>query len=74
MKYRGLVDRKGELFAYLQGERLYTLDDELTGKIQGDFIVDVDGNRVWRLNGDGVYSLDSSEPIGFFSGESPHDF
>lgn len=72
MAYRGLYDRKGEVFAYLSGDRLYTLDDEYTGRIEGDYVVDVAGKRIWRLYADGVYSLDSMEPIGYF-GEATRD-
>ncbi|MCP4362753.1 MAG: hypothetical protein GY796_32510 [Chloroflexi bacterium] len=68
---RGLIDRKGEQFAYLEGNILHTLDGEPSGHLQGEFIVDLAGNRVWRVVGDGVYTLDSSETIGFFSGERP---
>jgi hypothetical protein len=71
MRNRGLHDRKGELFAYLEGGRLYTLDGELTGRLEGDFIVDVAGNRIWRVYSDGVYSLDALRPIGYFSDETP---
>ncbi len=66
---RGLIDKKGEQFAYVEGAALYTLDGELTGRIKGDFVIDLAGNKVWRIVGDGVYSLDSMETIGFFSGE-----
>lgn len=74
MKYRGLVDRKGELFAYVQGDQMYTLDYELTGRVEGDFVVDLGGKPVWRLFGDGVYTLDGVEPIGFLSSEGPEDY
>ena len=63
---RGLIDCKGEQFAYLQGNTLYTLDGEPTGQLRDGFIEDMAGNRLWRLVGDGVYSLDGSETIGFF--------
>jgi hypothetical protein len=66
MSYQGLFDRKGEAFAYLSGNRLYTLDDEYTGRLEDDYIVDVAGNRIWRVYDDGVYSLDSMRPIGYF--------
>ncbi len=62
---RGIIDRKGEQFAYLEGNILYTLENEPTGRIEGDFIVDLAGNRMWRLVGDGLYSLDGMETIGF---------
>jgi hypothetical protein len=71
---RGVLDRKGEQFAYLQGNILFTLDGEATGKIQGDFVLDMAGKQTWRIVGDGLYSLDGSETIGYFSGERPSDY
>ena len=73
---RGLIVRKGEQFAYLQGSTLYTLGDEPTGQLRGSFIEDLAGNRIWRVVGDGVYSLDGNETIGFFSAprSQEHDF
>jgi hypothetical protein len=74
MRSRGLVDKKGELFAYLEGTTLYTLDGEATGRLKGDFIVDMAGNRVWRVMGDGVYTLKDSEAVGYFSEQTPSQF
>lgn len=74
MKYRGLHDRKGELFAYLEGNVLYTLDGEVTGRLEENFIVDTAGNRIWRVFRDGVYSLDVTEAIGYFSDSTPVEF
>jgi hypothetical protein len=71
---RGLVDRKGEQFAYLEGNTLYTLEGEATGYLKEEFIVDLHGEKVWRVVGDAVYSLDGMETIGYLSGERPHDF
>lgn len=73
MYSKGLHDRKGELFAYLEGDVLFTLDGEATGRLQGDYIVDMVGKRIWRVYNDGVYSLDSSEAIGYFSTDAPSD-
>lgn len=73
MSYRGLMDRNGELFAYLRGNTLYTLDDEVTGRVEGDFVVDMEGNKVWRVRGDGVYSLDG-KPIGYFGERQPEEY
>lgn len=67
MSYRGLIDRKGEPFAYLLGDVLYTLEDEPSGRIQGQFIVDKAGNPVWRIVGDGVYALNGMETIGYLT-------
>ncbi len=66
---RGLIDRKGEQFAYLQGSMLYTLDGEPTGRLEGEFVVDLAGNKIWRVVGDAVYSLDGMESVGFFGSE-----
>ncbi|GJM41337.1 MAG: hypothetical protein DHS20C20_16190 [Ardenticatenaceae bacterium] len=63
---RGLIDRKGEQFAYLQGSTLFTMEGEPTGQLRDGFIEDLAGNRIWRVVGDGVYSLDGNETIGFF--------
>ncbi len=71
---RGLVDRKGEQFAYLEGNTLYTLDGEPTGRLEENFIVDMAGNRIWRIVGDAVYSLDGMETIGYFGSQSPDNF
>ena len=73
MRYRGLYDPQGELFAYLDGLVLYSLDDEQTGRLEKDYIVDLEGNRIWRIYNDGVYSLDSIEAVGYLSDETPED-
>ncbi|MGD8586242.1 MAG: hypothetical protein PVH65_14435 [Chloroflexota bacterium] len=73
MHNRGLLDTKGELFAYLEGDRLYSLDGELTGYLKGGFIVDTVGNRVWLVQQDGVYTLSGGRAIGYFSGRTPED-
>ena len=71
---RGLISPKGELFAYIEGSRLFTLDGEPSGQIEKDYIVDLAGNRVWRLIGDGVYTLDGNETIGYIGGERPAEY
>lgn len=71
---RGILDRKGEQFAYVEGNILFTLEGEPTGKIEGDFVVDLAGNRTWRIVGDGLYSIDGSETIGYFSGARPSKY
>ncbi|MEJ2749986.1 MAG: hypothetical protein P8183_19080 [Anaerolineae bacterium] len=70
---RGLIDRKGEQFAYLQGSVLYTLEGEATGRREGEFIVDLSGKQMWRIVGDAVYSLNGMESIGYFSSEIRED-
>ncbi len=71
---RGIVDRKGEQFAYVQGRNVHTLDGELTGYGEGEYILDTAGNRMWRLVGDGIYSLDGAETIGDLGGERPSEY
>lgn len=66
---RGLIDRKGEQFAFLQGNTLFTLDGEPTGYLRGSYVEDLAGTRIWQVVGDAVYSLDGSETIGFFGAE-----
>jgi hypothetical protein len=73
MRYRGLLDRKGELFAYLEGNVLYTLDGEVTGRLEGNYVVDTAGNQIWRILNDGVFTLDRNEAIGYFSSWTPDD-
>ncbi|KPK13663.1 MAG: hypothetical protein AMJ56_01325 [Anaerolineae bacterium SG8_19] len=73
MRYRGLLDRKGELFAYLEGNVLYTLDGEVTGRLEGNYVVDTAGNQIWRILNDGVFTLDGNEAIGYFSSWTPDD-
>jgi hypothetical protein len=62
---RGLIDRKGEQFAYLQSSTLYDLEGTATGRLQGEYIVDLQGSPVWRVIGHGIYALDGSESIGY---------
>ena len=70
---RGLVDRKGEQFAYLLGNVLYTMDDEPSGRLEGEYIVDLAGNPVWRVVGDGVYTLNWMETVGYLTAERPDE-
>ena len=73
MRNRGLLDRKGELFAYLEGNVLFTLDGEVTGRLEGNYVVDTAGNQIWRVFEDGVYTIDGIEAIGYFSSWTPED-
>lgn len=73
MTSRGLIDPKGELFAYLEGDVLYTLDGEPTGRLEKDHIVDMAGNPIWRVFGDGVYAMNGIDPIGYFGEKGPQE-
>ena len=70
---RGLIDRKGEQFAYLIGNVLYTMDDEPSGLLEGETIVDLAGKPVWRVVGDGVYAIRGLETIGYLTEERRED-
>lgn len=70
---RGLVDTKGEQFAYLQANTVYTLDGEPTGRLKGNYVVDLAGNRVWQVVGDGLYSVDGKKTIGYLTEERVDD-
>jgi len=70
---RGLIDRKGEQFAYLIGDILYTMDDEPSGRLEGETIVDLAGKPVWRVVGDGVYAIRGLETIGYLTEERRED-
>ncbi len=70
---RGLVDRKGEQFAYLIGDTLFTMDGEPSGRLEGDAIVDLAGKPVWRVVGDGVYAVRGLETIGYLTEERRED-
>jgi hypothetical protein len=70
---RGLIDRKGEQFAYLIGNVLYTLEGEESGRLEKPFIVDLAGKKIWRVVGDGIYTLDGSETIGYLGTERQDD-
>lgn len=65
---------KGETFAYLRGNQLFTLDDELAGELRQDFIVDLGGQPKWRVSGDGLYTLEGFEPIGYIGAEMPDEY
>ena len=68
---RGIYDKKGEQFAYVEGSALFTLEDEPSGFLRGEFIVDLAGNKRWRLVGDAIFTLDESQSIGFIGAETP---
>lgn len=67
---RGIVDKKGEQFAYVEGDVVYTTDGEKSGRLGENFIYDLAGNKVWRVVGDGIYTLDGNQSIGFVTAKS----
>ena len=70
MSRRGVYDYKGELFAFLEGSTLFTMDGEITGSLEGDYILDTAGNRVWRVHDSGLYTLDEWVNIGYLGGST----
>ena len=70
---RGLIDRKGEQFAYLIGDVLYTMDGEPSGRLEGEYVLDLGGKPMWRVVGDGVYALKGLETIGYLTEERNED-
>ncbi|MEM7333120.1 MAG: hypothetical protein AAF490_13605 [Chloroflexota bacterium] len=62
---RGIVDKKGEQFAYLEGDILFTIEGERSGRLGKSYIFDLANNKVWRVVGDGIYTLDGNQSIGF---------
>jgi len=68
---RGIVDRKGEQFAYVENGVVFTMEGEPSGKIEGRAVVDLAGAPVWRIIGDAIYQMGSLEPVGFFTSARP---
>lgn len=62
---RGIVDNKGEQFAYVEGDTVFTYEGEASGRLGKNYIYDLADNRVWRVVGDGIYTLDGNQPIGY---------
>ncbi|MBN1201907.1 MAG: hypothetical protein JXJ20_08645 [Anaerolineae bacterium] len=54
MSTRGIYNRAGEPFGYLEGSRTYDLNGNQTGVVREQVIYDMDGNRRWQLDGDAV--------------------
>lgn len=67
---RGIVDKKGEQFAYIEGDVVYTAEGQRSGRLGKDYIFDIADNKVWRVVGDGIYTLDGNQSIGFIMSAS----
>lgn len=57
MTRRGIYNRDGELIAYLDGTRVYNLNDEWIGEQRGRSVIDRAGERRWLMDGDAVLDL-----------------
>jgi hypothetical protein len=72
MSTRGLYDRSGEVFAYLDGTRVYDLDSRQIGELRGQVIYDLDDERHWLVDGDALLDL-RGNVIGYLGESTPHD-
>lgn len=68
MSTRGIYDTQGELFGYIEGSLVYTLDGEQVGRVRQSEIVNLENERMWLIRGDGLYT-ESGEPVGYLGSE-----
>jgi YD repeat-containing protein len=65
---QGIYDTQGELFGYVDDDRVYNLDGALVGEIRRQkkrrAVYSLDGEKVWNLSGDGIFSP-KWEPLGY---------
>ncbi len=77
MSTRGISNRDGEVFGYLQGNRIYDLQGQQTGVVQGQVVYDLEGARQWLLDGDALLDLKGNvigylgAPVSNGDGEEP---
>lgn len=64
MTERGIYDTEGELFGYIEGNLVYTLDGEQVGTLQESTVVNLDNEPMWWIKGDGLYT-DAGDPVGY---------
>jgi hypothetical protein len=57
MSTRGIYDRDGELFGYIDGQHIYNLSGQRTGTLRGQVIYDLDDDRRWLLDRDALLDL-----------------
>jgi hypothetical protein len=53
---RGIYDRHGEVFAYLEGDRVHNLEGEQVGYRRGQVIYSMSDEKIWTIEGDGLYA------------------
>jgi len=51
MSTRGIYDRKGEMFGYMDQEIVYDLDGNRIGVVHGKLVHDVNDAPMWLLDG-----------------------
>ena len=64
MTARGIYDKNGELFGYLDGSEVYDLNDTRTGFFRDGAIYAENGEIQWIVRGDGLYDL-KGESVGY---------
>ena len=69
---RGMYNRDGELFGYLQGSRIYDLDGVQTGVVRGRVIFDMNGDRRLRIDGDALLDI-RYNVVGYLGDRVPAD-
>jgi hypothetical protein len=69
---RGLYTRDGEQLGYLEGSRVYDLQDIWIGELRGNTIYDRDGDRHWLVDRDALLDL-RGNVIGYLGESAPHD-
>ena len=72
MSSRGLYDRSGEVFGYLDGTRVFDLDSRQIGELRGRVIYDLEDERRWLVDGDALLDL-RGNVIGYLGEPAPRD-
>lgn len=70
-RMRAVYDYRGEQFGYIDGDRLFDMEDKLSGYVTPQAITDLKGNRVWHRDRDGLYD-EHWVSIGYIGSEVQH--
>jgi hypothetical protein len=72
MSARGIYNKDGEIIGYLEGTRVFDVNQIEIGVIQGRTVYDRVGDRHWLLDGDAVLDL-RGNVIGYLGQPTPDD-
>ena len=61
---RGMFNKDGELFGYLEGTTIFDLDDNQVGTIRDGVAYAQGGRAQWIIQDDGIFTL-KGESIGY---------